>query len=66
VFVWDVTRGETTRRFQGHSGKVNAVAFNEESTILASGTWRLSTLRVIAEYVPSASFDTHVRLWDMK
>lgn len=37
VFVWDVASGDQFRRFQGHSAKVNAVAFNAEASILASG-----------------------------
>ena len=37
VFYWDVNTGHTIKRFQGHSGRVNTVAFNFESTILASG-----------------------------
>lgn len=49
VFLWDVATQQTIKKFQGHSGKVNAVAFNEDESVLASG-----------------SFDTTVRLWDLK
>jgi WD40 repeat protein len=42
VMVWDVMTGEISRRFTGHLGKVNAVAFNSDSTILASGIFFLS------------------------
>lgn len=37
MFVWDVATGDSFRRFQGHMGKVNAVAFNSDASILASG-----------------------------
>lgn len=43
MFVWDVATGESSRRFQGHNGKVNAVAFNDDASILASGSFKLST-----------------------
>lgn len=37
MFVWDVASGDQFRRFGGHSAKVNAVAFNADASILASG-----------------------------
>lgn len=37
VFLWDVKTAETVKKFQGHSGKVNAVAFNADASVLASG-----------------------------
>lgn len=48
MFVWDVATGDSFRRFQGHMGKVNAVAFNSDASILASGEQRLSELRLCA------------------
>jgi mitogen-activated protein kinase organizer 1 len=39
VFLWDVTTGQTIRRFAGHMGKVNTVDFNAESTVLVSGAF---------------------------
>lgn len=49
VFLWDVTQGEIVRRFSGHLGKVNSVAWNSNDQVLATG-----------------SFDTTIRLWDIK
>jgi len=45
VFLWDVTSGNTIRRMSGHMGKVNVVAFNEDATVLASGSYD-STVRL--------------------
>lgn len=44
VFYWDVTTAVTLRRFAGHFQRVNAVAFNEDASVIVSG--RLS-LRII-------------------
>lgn len=38
VFLWEVASQEVVRKFSGHNGKVNVVAFNEEETVLASGS----------------------------
>lgn len=40
VFLWDVATGDSLRKFTGHAGKVNAVALNGDSTVLASGESR--------------------------
>jgi mitogen-activated protein kinase organizer 1 len=37
VFLWDVTTGVTSRRISGHMGKIFAVEFNEDATVVASG-----------------------------
>ena len=37
VFVWDVASGTILRRLQGHFGKINAVVFNRDAQILATG-----------------------------
>lgn len=37
VFVWDVASGAALRKLQGHFGKINAVAFNNDGGLLASG-----------------------------
>jgi len=50
VFLWDVAAGRTLRRFQGHAGRVNAVAFGGEGDSV----------------VVSGSYDGTVRLWDTK
>ncbi|GAA5960247.1 hypothetical protein JCM3765_002516 [Sporobolomyces pararoseus] len=38
-FLWDVTTGEIVRRFQGHLGKVNTVCWNENDSVLATGSF---------------------------
>ncbi|KAI9828408.1 MAG: hypothetical protein M1832_002836 [Thelocarpon impressellum] len=50
VFVWDVATARTLRRFNGHDGRVNAVAWGGEG----------------GSVVVSGGFDTTVRLWDCK
>lgn len=37
VYLWDVSTGRILRRYQGHFQRINAVDFNSESTVLASG-----------------------------
>ncbi|KAI9572070.1 WD40-repeat-containing domain protein [Boletus coccyginus] len=39
VFVWDVAKAVTTRRLAGHMGKVHAVEFNADASVLASGSY---------------------------
>ncbi|PHH79012.1 hypothetical protein CDD80_5865 [Ophiocordyceps camponoti-rufipedis] len=50
VFLWDVSTATTTRRFTGHSARVNSVCFAGEGDSL----------------VASAGFDTTVRFWDTR
>ncbi|MCJ1320913.1 hypothetical protein MMC15_006254 [Xylographa vitiligo] len=50
VFLWDVATGRTLRRWAGHGGRVNAVAFGGPAQ----------------EVVVSGSFDATVRVWDAK
>lgn len=38
VYLWDSVSGRILRQFQGHHLKVNCVAFNEDSSVLASGS----------------------------
>jgi mitogen-activated protein kinase organizer 1 len=42
VFVWDVATAVTTRRLAGHMGKVHAVEFNADASVLASGASTLT------------------------
>lgn len=35
--MWDVMTGQTVRRIPGHMGKIFAVEFNEDASVLASG-----------------------------
>lgn len=37
MFLWDVKTGNSVKKFQGHEGKVNAVAMNLDDSVLASG-----------------------------
>lgn len=45
MFLWDVASAATVKRFSGHSARVNTVAFNSESTVLASGPSGLLTVQ---------------------
>ena len=47
VFIWDVASGKILRRLSGHFGKINALAFNTDAQILASGMF---TIMNAAEY----------------
>ncbi|NXK15776.1 WDR83 protein, partial [Herpetotheres cachinnans] len=38
VVLWDVATGQVVRKYRGHAGKVNCVQFNEEATIVVSGS----------------------------
>lgn len=68
MFVWDVASGDTIKKFQGHSGKVNAVTFNADASILASGAsvLHVALVRSLMLVMSTGSFDSTVRLWDMK
>jgi mitogen-activated protein kinase organizer 1 len=39
VLVWDVTSGEIVRRYTAHWERINAIEFNEESSVLISGSF---------------------------
>lgn len=38
VIVWDVSSGLAQRKYRGHAATVNCVRFNEESTVVISGS----------------------------
>jgi mitogen-activated protein kinase organizer 1 len=42
VFIWDVPSGKVLRRLSGHFGKINALAFNTDAQILASGMFTIT------------------------
>jgi mitogen-activated protein kinase organizer 1 len=39
IFVCDVSSGKVTRKLQGHQQRVNALALNDDSTVLASASY---------------------------
>lgn len=39
MLVWDVATGNVLRRLQGHFGRINAVAFNADAQVLATGAF---------------------------
>lgn len=39
ALYWDVPSSTIIKRFSGHTGRINSVAFNSESTILASASF---------------------------
>ena len=49
VFLWDVMAGNTIRRIAGHMGRINVVEFNEDASVVVSG-----------------SYDSTVRIWDLR
>eukprot|EP00823_Brevimastigomonas_motovehiculus_P001468 TRINITY_DN1199_c0_g1_i1.p1 TRINITY_DN1199_c0_g1~~TRINITY_DN1199_c0_g1_i1.p1 ORF type:complete len:324 (-),score=11.26 TRINITY_DN1199_c0_g1_i1:346-1317(-) len=38
-FLWDVSTATVIRRFRGHDNKINALAFNKDCTVMASGSY---------------------------
>lgn len=45
MFIWDVATGKTVQRYQDHTQRVNAVAFNTDGTVIVSGSYD-STIRI--------------------
>jgi mitogen-activated protein kinase organizer 1 len=39
VFLWDVSTAKTIRRFEGHWARINAVGFNSDASVIASGSY---------------------------
>lgn len=50
MFLWDVATGTTIRRLSGHISKINAVEFNADATVLASGMSNLLFAKVVDAY----------------
>jgi len=38
-FLWDVATGRIIRKFKGHDKEVNCIRFNEENTVLVTGSY---------------------------
>jgi WD40 repeat protein len=67
VFVWDVASGQTIKRMSGHMGRVYAVDFNADATVVASGVYRcLSPGQPATDGISAGSYDATVRLWDLR
>jgi hypothetical protein len=47
-------------------GKINVVEFNEDSTVLASGKYTLTSATSPCPNPFSGSYDATVRLWDLR
>ena len=45
VFLWDVMTGNTIRRIAGHMGRINVVEFNDDASVVVSGSYD-STVRI--------------------
>ncbi|XP_043278030.1 WD repeat domain-containing protein 83 isoform X2 [Venturia canescens] len=91
VIVWDVATGTPMKRLRGHAGPVTCVRFNEESSMIISGSrdnsvmcWdvrskqqdpvqtldeakdAISSVRVSDHEILTASFDGHIRRYDIR
>lgn len=75
VVIWDVKTGQKTRTLNGHTGRVNTVAFSNDGLVLASGAedrtivlWdaitgdRIKTLEGHTDEVYSIAFSPNGRL----
>eukprot|EP00742_Colponemidia_sp_Colp-10_P011218 GILJ01012434.1.p1 GENE.GILJ01012434.1~~GILJ01012434.1.p1 ORF type:complete len:300 (+),score=22.48 GILJ01012434.1:74-973(+) len=38
VYIWDVSSGKNIRKFTGHDGRINAVKWNSDCTVLVTGS----------------------------
>jgi len=68
LFYWDVSTGQTVRRIAAHNGKIPAVSLNEDASVIVSGKREdILKLFVSPSYVlHTGSFDTNVKIWDLK
>lgn len=54
IRLWDIRSGERTKTLQGHTGRINSIAFSPDGTMLASGSGYRDGI------------DYSVRVWDTK
>jgi mitogen-activated protein kinase organizer 1 len=69
LFYWDVSTGQTVRRIAAHNGKIPAVSLNEDASVVVSGECEddLRFFFVSSDHVlHTGSFDTNVKIWDLK
>ncbi|KRY16595.1 WD repeat domain-containing protein 83 [Trichinella patagoniensis] len=59
VLLWDVGSGRIVRKFRGHAGSVNAVAFNNESSVLMSASLDGTILDEARDSVLSVTVSDH-------
>ena len=45
AFLWDVTTSNIIRKFEGHISKINSVCYNEDESVLVTGSYD-STVRI--------------------
>ncbi|KAK1886314.1 WD repeat domain containing protein 83 [Dissostichus eleginoides] len=82
LILWDVATGQVTRKLRGHAGKVNCVQFNEEASVIFSGSLDgrrfepiqildeardgVSSLKVAQHELLTGSVDGRVRRYDLR
>lgn len=71
IFYWDVTTAQTIRRIPGHASRVNAVALNEDASVVVSGLSHIPCLvqdiiKIDLLTHVTGSFDATVKIWDLK
>jgi mitogen-activated protein kinase organizer 1 len=67
IFYWDVTTGDTIRRIPGHNSRINVVSLNDDASVVVSGR-RKELFVTWPSYLYNAlgSFDSTVKIWDLK
>ncbi|RMJ22355.1 hypothetical protein PHISP_06769, partial [Aspergillus sp. HF37] len=70
VFLWDVETGNTTRRWSGHGGRIEAVDFGGDGdAVVVSGAVprrQLHEMRIADICICPGSSDTVINLWDAR